>query len=71
MAKKGIDPLVAGVTGAAIGAMAGAAMADEKMRKKIGKAIERTRQRGEVTLHEIRRGGLKKKLPKLGKKKTR
>lgn len=52
MNKNTISPVVAGIAGAAIGAVAGAVLANDEMRENV-------KEKGEVTLHQIRKAAKK------------
>lgn len=51
---KGIGPLIAGVTGAALGAAAGVALSNKKTRQRLAKAARGVTEQGESVYHQIR-----------------
>lgn len=61
---QGIHPVIAGVTGAALGAVAGLALSDRGNRRKLGTVVRQARLRGEEVYHEVRGEG-KRRLKKV------
>lgn len=52
--KSNVGPMIAGLAaGAALGAMAGAALSDKETKKKLRKAADEVKVKGQETFHQI------------------